>query len=836
MDHPRYPGIGVVAQTVSPSWWRLCSGSIVAVLLLLANSLSAQGAAAQGAAAASRLNISIVPNVSIGGVVLGSSNPTKIKAMLGKGTSISPTGDELRQTEKGGLLIVRFYQGKVVEMEVSSPAFAASNGVSVGSAASAVKAAFGAAQSTGDSYFLVGKSTVQGNSVHTYFDLNKSGSKVASIRMGYFPWLTPCYGGPTHVTQDISGNVTWGLRGCPYILDDSIGIPQGSDLTIKAGVVVKGSFAGAGLEVKGGSLVTLGTADSPVVFTSANDQTHGATTTSLTTRPKAGDWGGLNTTGTGVLKLEHTQVYYAGSNAGNRGDGALTIGSGDTQTIVIQDSLFAYSPNWGIDAGDAPANTIIQRTAFFGNLQPLQIGNGMSMGDSNVFNPTGLTPNKENGIFVVSGADIAKNTASVTWLTTRTPIVVQGTGAIEAGSKLTIGPGAIVKFFDTSSRIDINGGALVANGTATKPVVFTSFADDAHGGDTNGNHALSSPQSGDWDGLIASGQGASVQLHYAQVYYGGSNAGNAGDAGLVLTGDKSQLFDIENSVFGYNANWGIDASTAPASPLTKIENTTFFGNDKPLQLGPGINLDNTNAFHGAAPNKANGIFLDSSYNLAQGTVTLSNAEVPYVDDSGLKVEQGATLVLSPGVVIKGVNGGVIEINGGTLTVNGTAAQPVIMTSLSDNKHGIAYSTGNGAAPGDWTGLAIYSSAAATINHLQIFYAGANAGNSTGSALAILIQDTATATIDGSEIAFSSGDGIVNSSTHQVTITNTSIHDNGGFGIDFTGETNDNSVPKSLGTTTQTGVTFGTNKNGDVGYGNQPIPTATPVPTATSTGS
>ena len=93
------------------------------------------------------------------------------------------------------------------------------------------------------------------------------------------------------------GTGTWvnvqGL-GLPYVVVGSIAVPQGTTLTIPAGTVVKFAFASSRLSlVVSGNLATQGTAASPVVFTSVNDNTVGGPPTGSGV-PNSSDWGCLN--------------------------------------------------------------------------------------------------------------------------------------------------------------------------------------------------------------------------------------------------------------------------------------------------------------------------------------------------------------------------------------------------------------------------------------------------------------------------------------------------------------------------------------------------------------
>jgi len=100
---------------------------------------------------------------------------------------------------------------------------------------------------------------------------------------------------------------------------------------------------------------------------------------------------------------------------------------------------------------------------------------------------------------------------------------------VASGATLTLEAGVIVKFgcadipysnnTTTQKRKLVVDGALISQGTASQPVIFTSERDDVHGGDSNGDQNGTSPGRGDWGYVRINASGSVVE--YCQFWYGG---------------------------------------------------------------------------------------------------------------------------------------------------------------------------------------------------------------------------------------------------------------------------------------------------------------------------
>jgi hypothetical protein len=304
---------------------------------------------------------------------------------------------------------------------------------------------------------------------------------------------------------------------------------------------------------------------------------------------------------------------------------------------------------------------------------------------------------------------------------------------VSVTSSLTILPGAVVKFKDIASDNAIlvsNSGTIIAKGTSDNPVVFTSYKDDANGGDTNGDGTSSSPAQDDWGGIIINSD--NCEFTSCKFLYGGKGP-DAGTGQPTL--EFSHFFGIIDScTFAYcggettyNGYGVVDARSCNNRNFS-ITNSVFYGCIKPLFLNPFISIDNSNVFHNPSnsseKNKLNGIFITDESNEATMNVSWTETEVPFVLTGSLYIGDGLKLTLANDVIIKvatlpypGYNK--ISIKEGRSIIEGHDLGGVYFTSyFDDTKGGDTNGDGNATTPSnsDWYGIQDISATLATNNN------------------------------------------------------------------------------------------------------------------------
>ncbi|MHB8840754.1 MAG: right-handed parallel beta-helix repeat-containing protein [Candidatus Aquicultor sp.] len=335
------------------------------------------------------------------------------------------------------------------------------------------------------------------------------------------------------------------------------------------------------------------------------------------------------------------------------------------------------------------------------------------------------------------GGTISQNT---TWTASNSPYVVTSNITVNSGVKFTIEPGVVVKF-NPQLKLTVNG-TLLADGTESNKIVFTSIKDDYYAGDTNGDGTATVPAKGDWSQLYLGSGSTSSVLDNCIVKYAGYSA----YYGAIYV--ASQSFTLTNNTIAMNSTYAVYTAT----------NTTL------------IKSGNT-----ATDNTRNGVYV------ANGTTSTNTVwqgtDLPYVVLS-FAVGQNKLHTVAAGTVVKFDSGGSISVNGG-FNASGTAEASTVFTSVKDDTYG--GDTNNDAsttvpAKGDWSYVKFNDQsidASSTISFSRIRYAG----SSTGS----IYLANAAASIANSVIEHNQYAGVYLTGNSQPSIIDNRITDNA-YGI------------------------------------------------------
>ena len=311
---------------------------------------------------------------------------------------------------------------------------------------------------------------------------------------------------------------------------------------------------------------------------------------------------------------------------------------------------------------------------------------------------------------IITPSNIVEITANIenvtTWETGKIYVIKKWDFYVD--NTLTIQPGVIIKFHPTlGPNLTLGGtGTILANGTAASPIIFTSFKDDANGGDTNGDGTATTAAKADWGTINTNGLNSSVFNHCNFFFSGMSQY-----AALAITSSSNAT--VTNCLFAHNDGFYGDEgalSAADAGSATIIRNNIFYDNVKPLSVNTLFSLDSSNVFHNpnspTQTNTYNDIFIESINEIAT-PITYLETEVAFIiNDNDLWIS--STLTLGNNVVIKFKPASTIVLNNGAtssiINYNGTG---VVFTSYKDDSlKGDSNADGTATSPAanDWGGI------------------------------------------------------------------------------------------------------------------------------------
>jgi len=133
----------------------------------------------------------------------------------------------------------------------------------------------------------------------------------------------------------LSTSGTWNAQGVPYRLDGTLEVRLGADVTVEAGTTIQ--LQGS-IDVFEGSFNTMGTAEAPVLLTSAHDS------------PIAGDWGCVFGD---AGRFSHTTFEYGGAGCGGMDSKSLLLANDQTMIDNCTFRESAGSAIHGYFASDA---------------------------------------------------------------------------------------------------------------------------------------------------------------------------------------------------------------------------------------------------------------------------------------------------------------------------------------------------------------------------------------------------------------------------------------------------------------------------------------------------
>ncbi len=341
--------------------------------------------------------------------------------------------------------------------------------------------------------------------------------------------------------------VTWKKQAVPYLIANDVYVQSstGAILNIEDGTTI--AFSGNAALYVGyssntfGTLKSVGTVNDPITFTSGSAS------------KSEGDWDFIwfgsgtssNTT------LDYCIFEYGGGYSDNYG----MIHLEDCE-IAMQNSTVTNSQSYGISANNEAGfdeftnNTVRDNES---NALSIYANYAHTIGEANsITSDLGIR---------VRGDDVSGS--NPVWYPQDTYYLIASDVYVgsESGTNLTIEPGTELRFANNAALyVGYRSGTfgnLIADGTATDPIIFSSSAPEG------------SQSPGDWEFIwFDEGIGSATIMNYCEVSYGGGYSDNYGAIHCADTGTDKPV--ISNTTISYSGSYGISATSGSTPLLTNM--------------------------------------------------------------------------------------------------------------------------------------------------------------------------------------------------------------------------------------------------------------------------
>jgi hypothetical protein len=521
-------------------------------------------------------------------------------------------------------------------------------------------------------------------------------------------------------TIEISGDINSDMVWSDTITDPEVpdymltgNVTLNAELKIQPGVLIHVDVGNALFVSEQGVLISEGTEDSQVVFTSSNE-------------PAELRWKGIKIASTSPLnKLEYTQVRYAGDSEMNfPGEDYVTAVGVDGGSMSLINATIRNSGGYGFFLHSGTLGSFTENS-FSGNAN---YSIGINAEQAGKLDGTSTFSDSGSAVHIYSST--VESDSETSWPSLSGDAEYFISGELNIKSYLEIMPGAVLKFAENVGLMINSTGVLVADAESDETIIFTSKKASA------GIH---------WKGIYIGSNDSRNMLANTEVKFAGNSEWEFSGANYVAAvGIEEGKLGLTETTISNSKDYGVFIKSGS---FVNFGSNNFNNNLIPLGLtaNQAGMIDEATAF---SNNEWDGIEIyQSTLNEESNWVALKD-DARYRISGHLSIEAGLTL--EPGVYLAFDEDKSISIQkNGYFVADGTSSSRITLT------------TSDVAGEIRWTGLRIRSSDARNkLNHVTLNYAGGNEMNFAGAdpvtALGGDDNDTPHITVTNTTISNSGG--------------------------------------------------------------------------------